>query len=155
MTAMPLSFQKLYIQRKSSFFFFFPKILDFPLFIGFTHELFWTYRLSLELLVRYSGKTNHPCHWKLLDWDNISRPFWRSKCSPALRWCLTHFLGCHKERILIIHQIVILLIKQLEYILFLRKNGECIEKYVSGLKEEAHYAIDCKYECCTGKSMFR
>ena len=65
MTAMPLSFQKLYIQRKSSFFFFFPKILDFSLLIGFTHDLFWTYRLSLELLVRFSGKTNHPCHLKV------------------------------------------------------------------------------------------
>ncbi|KAM7226004.1 hypothetical protein CapIbe_023981 [Capra ibex] len=37
---------------------------------------------------------------------------------------------------------------------YIKKNGQCIEKYTSGLKEETHYAIDCKYECCTGKSMF-
>ena len=55
----------------------------------------------------------------------------------------------------LITSIFIILNNQFKHILFLRENGECIEQYASGTKEEGFYASDCKYECFTGKSMFR
>lgn len=104
------------------------------------HDLLCICNLSLELLLRFNVSTNHPCHsMSDLTLENICLLFEEvTLLTGTLVTPHTKPLRRNKENSTYMSNVFMTMINHIAYVLFLRVNGEWVEKYVRGTKKASN-----------------